>query len=250
MFPRSELPQSKQKKKTKNKMMRYFGLAKPKTPGPTLEEVSGNTDKRIQAVEEKIKRLDVDLVKYREQMKRMRPGPAQNAVKQKAMKILQQKRLYENQRDQMMGQQWNIDQTIMTHNTMKDTVHVVGAMKDANQAMRKTMKDIKIESVEALHDEMEDMFLDSNDIQDVLAKSYAVPDDVDEADLEAELDALGDEVMMDEEPSYLQATTAPMSETSLTSPTQISNAPSTRNAAPLEFNLPSVPQNSSLERGW
>jgi len=37
---------------------------------------------------------------------------------------------------------------------------------------------------------MEDMLDQANEIQESLGRSYAVPDEIDEADLEAELDAL------------------------------------------------------------
>jgi charged multivesicular body protein 5 len=44
-------------------------------------------------VDEKIKKLDVELNKYKEQIKKTRPGPAQEAVKARAMRILKQKRM-------------------------------------------------------------------------------------------------------------------------------------------------------------
>ncbi|KAG5652661.1 hypothetical protein H0H81_004153 [Sphagnurus paluster] len=37
---------------------------------------------------------------------------------------------------------------------------------------------------------MEDLLEQANEIQETLGRSYAVPDEIDEADLEAELDAL------------------------------------------------------------
>ena len=40
----------------------------------------------------------------------MRDGPAKNNVKQKAMRILKQKRMYENQRENVQQQSWNMDQ--------------------------------------------------------------------------------------------------------------------------------------------
>ncbi|KAJ3258714.1 hypothetical protein HK103_003308 [Boothiomyces macroporosus] len=52
---------------------------------------------------------------------------------------------------------------------------------------------------------MEDLLEQANDVQEALSRTYGVPDDIDEADLEAELDALGDELLLEEsEPSYLQ----------------------------------------------
>jgi charged multivesicular body protein 5 len=45
-------------------------------------------------VDEKIKRLDVELSRYKEQIKKTRPGPAQEAIKSRAMRVLKQKRMY------------------------------------------------------------------------------------------------------------------------------------------------------------
>ena len=44
-------------------------------------------------MDKKIGRLDQELAKYREQMKKMRDGPSKNMVKQKAMRVLKQKRM-------------------------------------------------------------------------------------------------------------------------------------------------------------
>lgn len=44
-------------------------------------------------MDEKIKRLDVELNRYKEQIKKTRPGPALEAVKSRAMRVLKQKRM-------------------------------------------------------------------------------------------------------------------------------------------------------------
>ena len=50
-------------------------------------------DSRADSVDKKIARLDAELIKYKDQMKKMRDGPAKNAVKQKALRILKQKKM-------------------------------------------------------------------------------------------------------------------------------------------------------------
>lgn len=45
-------------------------------------------------MDEKIKKLDAELLRYKEQIKRTRPGPAQEAIKARAMRILKQKKMY------------------------------------------------------------------------------------------------------------------------------------------------------------
>jgi charged multivesicular body protein 5 len=61
-------------------------------------------------------------MKYKDQMNKMRPGPGQNAIKQKALRILKQKKLYEGQRDQLMQQSFNLEQANMAKETLENTV--------------------------------------------------------------------------------------------------------------------------------
>lgn len=50
-------------------------------------------NKRGDTIDEKIKKLDGELFRYREQIKKTRPGPAQEAIKARAMRILKQKKM-------------------------------------------------------------------------------------------------------------------------------------------------------------
>jgi len=135
--------------------------------------------------------------------------------------------MFENQRDQLMSQSFNMEQANFATQSMKDTATTVAAMKDANKTMKSQFKEIKINDVENVFDEMQDLLEDANEVNDLLARSFATPYEVDEADLDEELAALGDEldVEVDSVPSYLQ--TAPV-------PT---NDPRQDN-----ISLPSVPQ--------
>ena len=50
-------------------------------------------DERGDNIDKKIAKLDVELKKYKDQMAKMREGPAKNAVKQKALRVLKQKKM-------------------------------------------------------------------------------------------------------------------------------------------------------------
>ncbi|KAJ3256352.1 hypothetical protein HDU77_003192 [Chytriomyces hyalinus] len=187
-------------------MNRIFGTSKAQTPKPTVQDVIRATDERSDSVEVKIKRLDAELIKYKEQMGKMRDGPAKDSVKQKAMRILKQKKLYEGQKDQLMQQSFNMEQASMTTENLKNTIVTVDAMRTANKEMKAQYKKIDIDKVEALQDEMEDLMEQANEIQETLGRSYGLPEGIDDDDLEAELDALADDLYEEEEeiPSYLQ----------------------------------------------
>jgi hypothetical protein len=55
-------------------MNRIFGTSKA-TPKPSLTDAITSTDTRIDSIEVKVRKLDAELARYRDQMKKMRDGP-------------------------------------------------------------------------------------------------------------------------------------------------------------------------------
>lgn len=216
-------------------MDRLFGRSKAKQPPPSLTDCISGIDDRTDSVEKKIAKLDADLLKYKNQMKKMRNGPAKNAVKQKAMMVLKQKKRYESQRDNMMQQSFNMEQTNYSIQTMKDTQSTVTAMKTGLKQMKKEHKKIDIDKIEDLQDEMEDMLELADEVQETLGRSYGMPE-LDDADLDAELDALGDDMFEDEGllDDAVSAPSAPQGEIGEPSSTH-------EGVAVDEFGLPQLP---------
>ncbi|KAL1542269.1 vacuolar protein sorting-associated protein 60.2-like [Salvia divinorum] len=188
-------------------MKRVFGAKKDKEPPPSVQDTSDRITKRGDNVEEKIKKLDAELARYKEQIKRTRPGPAQEAVKARAMRVLKQRRMYEGQRDMLYNQTFNLDQVAFAAEGIKDAQQTMSALKSANKDLKGMMKSVKIEDVDSLQDEMMDLMDVSSEIQESLGRSYNLPDDIDEDELLGELDALEADMGFETEggmPSYLQ----------------------------------------------
>jgi len=120
--------------------------------------------------------------------------------------------MYENQREQLMGQQLNMEQANFATQTLTDTVTTMGAMKTANTALKQQFKAVNIDDVDKLQDEMADLLDMNNEIQDSLSRSYDVGQ-YDDAALEEELESLGDELDLSATPSYLSS--LPSTETSV-----------------------------------
>merc|ERR1739838_672572 len=112
-----------------SKMNRLFGKGKPKEPPPNLIDCIANVDSRAESIDKKTARLDGELKKYRDQMSKMRDGPAKNAVNQKALRVLKQKKQYEAQSENMRNQAFNMEQTNYATQSLKDTKTTVNAMK-------------------------------------------------------------------------------------------------------------------------
>lgn len=178
----------------------------------------------MESIEVKIKKLDAELGRYKEQMGKMRPGPGKNAVQQRALRTLKQKKMYENQISQLAQQTFNMESAALTTENLRNTMATVDAMKVANKEIKKQYGKIDIDKIEDIHFEMEDLLEQANEIQETLGRSYAVPDELDEADLEAELDALQLEV--EDDPSYLN---------------DMSKAPDFIDEAPIEYGEQSAP---------
>lgn len=183
-------------------MNRIFGSSSSKKPKPTLQDAINATDARAASVEVKIKKLDGELFRYKEQMSKLRSGPGKNAIQQRALRVLQQKKLYEGQLNQLQQQTFNMESAALTTDNLRNTMATVDAMKLANKEMRKQYGKIDIDKIENMHYDMEELLEQANEIQESLGRSYTVPDEIDEADLEAELDALQLEEE-EEGPSYL-----------------------------------------------
>lgn len=159
----------------------------------------------------KILQLDKELKGYRDKMQTTKNAAAKKNLQKRAMEVLKRKRMYENQRDQLAGQQFNIDQVSFGIDSAKATVSTVVALKAANVELKSTLrKDLNINDIDGLADDMAELMDDFNEINEALGQNFATPDDIDEADLEAELEMLGDELeeadleSADAVPSYLQ----------------------------------------------
>lgn len=89
--------------------------------------------------------------KFRDQMSKMREGPGKNAVKAKALRILKQKKMYEQQLDNLRGQSFNMEQANYANQALKDTHTTVVAMRDGMNQMKKEFKKINIDDIEVCY---------------------------------------------------------------------------------------------------
>ena len=142
----------------------------------------------------KLAKLNGELTTYQQRLAKMRDGPGKTAIKQKALKVLQQRKMYESQRDQLQQQSWNMEQAGMMQDNLKNTMITVDAMKTTTKELKKQYGKVDIDKIERMQDEMADLMEMGNDIQGSISRSYDIPEDVDEDELDAELEALGEEV--------------------------------------------------------
>ena len=113
--------------------------------------------------------------------------------------------MYEAQMAQIQQQTFNMESAALATDNLRNTMATVDAMKIANKELKKQYGKIDIDKIEvelyslmhyskrltlgrclqSIHYDMEDLLEQANEIQESLSRSYAVPDELDEADLEA-----------------------------------------------------------------
>lgn len=189
-------------------MRRVFGKKKEEGPAPSLDDASSGLGGRIGEMDDKIAGLEAELRTYKDKIKKTTNPAAKKQLQKRALEILKRKRMYETQRDNAANQQFNIDQTSFSLESAKASITTVAAMKAANKELKRTIqKDLDIDDIDCLADDMAELMDDFNEVNEALGRNFATPDDIDEADLDAELDMLGDE--LEEEMAMAEASSAP-----------------------------------------
>lgn len=101
--------------------------------------------------------MEKELKGYKDKIKKSKSPAAKKLLQKRAMEVLKRKRMYEQQRDQVAGQQFNIDQAAFQMESAKATIGTVAALKASSTEMKRTMKkDLDIDEVDDIADDMAD----------------------------------------------------------------------------------------------
>jgi charged multivesicular body protein 5 len=183
-------------------MHRLFGTGKPsggskkeeaadEKPKPTIGDAARSMDERVKGLDVKIKAIDGELIRYKEQLKKANAS-TKAAIQKRALATLKRKKMYEAQRDSMVSQAFNIEQTQFAIETMQDTQIAVTAMIDATKTLEVETKKVNLDQIEDMQDDLFDLLEEQEEIQEIMSRNYTTPDGLDEDDLEAELAGLED----------------------------------------------------------
>ncbi len=156
-------------------------------------------DTRTDSIDVKLAKVNAELSTYQTKLSKMRDGPGKQAIKAKALKVLQRRKMYETQREQLQQQSWNLEQAGMMQDNLKNVMTTVDTMKTTNKALKQQYGKINIDKIEKMQDEMADLMDMGNEINESISRAYDVPEDVDEAELDAELEAMGEDMAFEQE---------------------------------------------------
>ena len=123
----------------------------------------------MSSIEVKIRKLDGELSRYKEQMNKLRNGPGKvrtvqyifgkthfissfflkkEAIQQRALRTLKQKRMYEAQITQLSQQTFNMESAALATENLRNTMATVDAMQMANKEMKKQYGKLDVDQIE------------------------------------------------------------------------------------------------------
>jgi len=147
--------------------------------------------------------LDDELIRLREGLASDSQGPAEVAIQDWVIRNLKQKQQYQTQLAILEQQSFNMERAGFASGKLRNATIATDAMEMTNEKPHDQYGRVQldIDKVDRLHDEVQEMLDEVHEVQEVVSRSYAVPDELNEEDLQAELDALSS--FDSEETSYL-----------------------------------------------
>jgi hypothetical protein len=104
-------------------------------------------------------------------------------AKQKATNVLKKKKMYEAQLNTLQNVQFNVENTQIQTQMMKDNLDVMQCLQGTMAVQKDMMKDMNVGDVENMMDDLRDIQEDQNEMNDAFTRNYEV--DVGDEELDA-----------------------------------------------------------------
>lgn len=169
-------------------MKRFFGTAKEESKPagkPSLEEASAKIDAQVLSLEEKIIKADNDVKQL------VAKGATNGTAKQQALQVMKKKKMYEQQRDQLLSTQFNVDALKIQQEQAEITAIAAQAMQDGTAELKEQHKKIDINKIDKLTDDMAELNDEMKAISETLAQNTSTECD---DDVEAEYARMEEEM--------------------------------------------------------
>eukprot|EP00736_Rhodelphis_marinus_P005968 Rmarinus@m.16459 len=169
--------------------MNLFGKAKKtqaQNPGETIAKMKETLNTMEKRSNHLNKRIDQERLTAKQMLaKKQKP---------RAMLALKKKKMLETQQQNVSNQVYKLESMIHRLEEMHSNIGVFQAMQQGNQAMKSTMRQLNVDNVDKVMDELHDNFDRAQEVTDVLAQPVGEVD-IDDDDIMAELAELEGEII-------------------------------------------------------
>jgi charged multivesicular body protein 5 len=147
-----------------------------------LEDTSEEINLQVEQLEAKIAKVEKQIRQYVSQ-------GADPSAKQRALQLMKRKKVFEEQRQHLIGAQFNVDAMADQEEQAKYTLKAVEAMKSGRERLKKSQEKMSAKQVDELLDDAQDLADEMRAINDSLAQGSGL------AELESEYAQLQREMM-------------------------------------------------------
>ncbi|CAE7691698.1 chmp5 [Symbiodinium pilosum] len=174
-------------------MRRLFGFSKEEPAAaekeaPSLQEASSRIDEQVSNLEAKILKTDEEIKSLVAQ------GSSNPTAKSKALQAMKKKKMYQQQRDQLLSTQFNVENLAFQQEQAEITAMAVQAMQTGHTQLKDQTKAMDIGAVDKLTDDMAELQDEMKAINEALAQGSMVPDGATDDELANEFAKLEEEM--------------------------------------------------------
>ncbi|VWU51394.1 vacuolar-sorting protein SNF7, putative [Hepatocystis sp. ex Piliocolobus tephrosceles] len=179
--------------------MKFF----KKKKGKTLDEAHEHLGKSLKGIDENIDRYNKELNVIKQKIEEEKNKKPVNqyvieSLRKKAAILIKRKKVYEDNKDNTLGIQFNIDQVKFASDNIKMSIDTCETLKNSAKVLKKNMKKVNINKMEKLQDDLFDIIEDTKEISEILSSSYNIPEEMNEHEIDAELSLIEDTIMDEE----------------------------------------------------
>lgn len=138
--------------------------------GPSLEGTSEEISAQVDALEAKIAKAEKDIRQF------VIAGATDPASKQRALQAMRRKKVFEEQRQQLIGAQFNVDALADQEEQAKYTLKAVKAMQLGRDKLKKNSEKMSSNQVDRILDDATELADEMRAINDALAQGSGLLD--------------------------------------------------------------------------
>mmetsp|Transcript_1620 Transcript_1620/g.3222 ORF Transcript_1620/g.3222 Transcript_1620/m.3222 type:complete len:222 (-) Transcript_1620:266-931(-) len=172
-------------------MRRLFGFSKeeekPAAASPSLDDAASKISSQVQNLDQMIAKADEEIRQH------VSKGGSNPTAKQRALQAMKRKKMYEQQRDQLIGTQFNVETLKFQQEQAEITLTAVEAMKAGHAQLKQQTDRINVGQVDKLKDDMEELADDMKAIGEALGGASLV-DGAEDDELAAEYAKMEEEM--------------------------------------------------------
>ena len=140
-------------------------------------------------LDERIATQNTELAKIKHTLARLREGPARDNVKRRGVRLLHQRRQYEQQRTVLDKQKDQVVSMMLGLQQAASLAEQRQAVRDVREAAD-AVQTVTVEEAAKLAQDLSERFADQEEVAELLNRSYSSQDATDDAELQKELSAM------------------------------------------------------------